>query len=101
MLCASKNLFGIPGKGAHLFRLGGVAVVDLLLTLLLSVGLSYIPHSPPCTLWIVFLLLVSMTVHKMFCVTTSANAWLNTNDNLAVFVVVSILLLLSLAVLKN
>jgi len=102
MKCKNANILGIPGKGIHRFRLGGVAIVDLLLTLLLALGFSYIPGSPPVTVWIIFLLLLSMVLHGFFCTKTSVNDWLYKNNiNLTLFSGLLIVLATILIFLKN
>ena len=84
MSCQYANILGIPGKGIHKFRLGNVAIVDLVLTLILALGLSYIPGSPPFTIWIIILLLLSMVLHALLCTDTSVNKWLYSKYNLCV-----------------
>ena len=59
--CNKANILGEPGKGAHNLHIGGIALVDLLLTLGLALILSYIPGSPPFTIWIIILLLLLWT----------------------------------------
>ena len=97
MTCKYADIFGIPGKGVHRFRLGGIAVVDLVLTLGLALGLSYIPSSPPFTIWIILLLLLAMVLHALLCTKTSVSKWLYSDYNLYIFtgslVLVSVLLL--------
>ena len=36
-----KNIFGEPGTGAHSYRIFNIAIVDVILTLLLSYLISY------------------------------------------------------------
>ena len=75
--CKHQDALGVPSKGFHRIHFGGVAVGDLLLTFLLAVGLSYIPGSPPLTLWIVILILLAEALHIGFCVNTSVMHWFN------------------------
>ena len=75
--CKNADIFGKPKTGIHRFRLGGIAIVDFLLTFALALGLSYIPHSPPLTIWLIFLILLAMMLHSGFCVKTSVSVWLN------------------------
>ena len=101
MSCPYANLLGEPGKGIHGIRLGGVALVDLLLTIGIAVGLSYIPGSPPLTLWIVWLILLAMLLHSIFCTRTSVNEWVyKSNVTLVVFVAVPVVALVAVAILK-
>ena len=83
--CKHADLFGKSGQGAHKIHFGGVALVDFILTVLLAIILSYIPSSPPLTIWLVILLLLSMLLHKGFCVKTSVEKWLNKNYNDYIF----------------
>lgn len=102
MKCKNSNILGTPGKGIHRFRLGGVAIIDLLLTLLLALGFSYIPGSPPFTVWIIFLLILSMVLHGFFCTKTSVNEWLYKNNiNLIFFSGFLIVFSVILLILKN
>ena len=40
-LCKYKNAIGIPGKGIHYYRLFGVAVADVIMTILGAALISY------------------------------------------------------------
>ena len=40
-LCKYKNALGEPGKGIHSYRLFGVAIVDVIMTVLGSYLISY------------------------------------------------------------
>jgi hypothetical protein len=91
--CSKANILGEPGKGIHSLQIGGVALVDLLLTLGAALGLSYIPGSPPFTVWIILLLLLAIVVHAGFCTKTSVNKWLYSSQA-NVWIVVSIILVL-------
>ena len=41
-----KNALGIPNKGVHRYRLLNTAVVDYILTILISIMTSYVTHIP-------------------------------------------------------
>lgn len=102
MECKNANILGVPKKGIHKFRLGGVAIVDLLLTLIAALGFSYIPGSPPFTIWIIFLLLLSMVLHGIFCTKTSVNNWLYKNNiNLYIFSGILIIFTIMLVIFKK
>ncbi len=69
-LCEYKNLFGKPREGLHAYRLFDVAIVDVLATLFLSVLLSrYVVNYSWYTVFI-FLVLISIPIHRLFCVKT-------------------------------
>jgi hypothetical protein len=97
--CKHANLFGKPNTGVHKLHFGGVALVDNILTVILACALSYIPHSPPVTIWIIFLFLLAMLFHAGFCTKTSVDKWLDKNYNAYIFssiVIISAILLLIL-----
>ena len=98
MTCENANMLGIPGKGIHKFRLGGVAIIDLLFTLLLALILSYIPESPPITIWIIILLLLSIVIHGFFCTKTSGNEWLYKN-NTRLVIIISCIIIFSILII--
>jgi len=74
-LCQYKDIFGLPGKGVHSFRLFDIAVVDVVL----SVILGYViwlntKWNPYCIGISVFLL--GLFSHWIFCVRTTINNFL-------------------------
>ena len=91
--CNNANILGEPGKGAHRLHIGGIALVDLLLTLGLALVLSYIPGSPPFTIWIIILLLLAIVLHAGFCTKTSVIEWLYSSP-IKLWVIMSIFLIL-------
>jgi len=79
-LCKYSGVLGEPGKGVHRFRVGGLAVVDLLLTGALSVGLSRTVLGRKSLVGVliafIILMIVAIVVHEAFCVNTQLNAWI-------------------------
>ena len=74
-LCKYRNALGVPGKGVHSVRLGGVAVggvavVDVLLTI---VGAYVIARWARVSFaWTAAgLFLLGIILHRMFCVRTT------------------------------
>ena len=69
-LCQYKNIFGKPNIGVHSYRIFNIAIVDLFFTVLAAYAISkyYI-----LDFWYVFiiLMLISLILHKMFCVDTT------------------------------
>ena len=65
-------MFGRPGEGAHALRVGGVAAVDLGLTLAASWLVAATMRVP---FWKVALcmLVLGILVHRIFCVNTALN----------------------------
>ena len=40
-LCKYKNILGEPGKGIHSYRLFGVAIADVIMTIIAAALISY------------------------------------------------------------
>ena len=71
MSCIYKDSLGIPGKGVHTHFLG-IAVFDVVLSILLAELLSYIFK------WNIYLTLIAVfltgiVLHRMFCVRTTVD----------------------------
>jgi hypothetical protein len=77
-LCKYRNALGIPGKGAHSIRLGGVAVADVIMTL---VGAYIIARWARASFaWTAAgLFLVGIILHRLFCVRTTIDRLLFPN----------------------
>jgi hypothetical protein len=77
-LCPFKNLsgiFGEPGKGFHKIRLLDVALGDYIGTIFLAILLSYLT-SIPLVLATIFMYTLSVILHMLFGVSTSAVKYL-------------------------
>ena len=74
--CRYQDIFGKPGEGMHAYRFGGVALVDLLATLIIAYVITLITKIP-YTLTLVTLLLLGFILHWLFCVPTSVMEYLN------------------------
>ena len=74
-LCKYKDIFGKPNTGVHKYRFFGVAVVDVVLTILLAALISYTGKYP---FWIVLggLFALGIFFHHLFCVRTTVDKWL-------------------------
>ena len=70
-----KNLFGIPGKGAHQYRFLDCALVDYILTIFLAIFISLIT-SIPLVLTTVFSFILGIILHILFGVETSTVKYL-------------------------
>lgn len=69
-LCKYKNIFGIPGEGAHRYRIFNIAIVDVVMTIIAAIIISkYIGVSFWKSLLTLFLL--SILLHRIFCVKTT------------------------------
>ena len=68
-LCKYRNALGVPGKGVHSVRLGGVAVVDVIMTL---VGAYIIARWARVSFaWTAAGLFLLGILHRLFCVRTT------------------------------
>jgi fatty acid desaturase len=69
-LCKYKDLLGEPRKGAHSYRIFNIAIVDVILTILVALLISFLAKvSFKWTLLILFLL--GIILHRIFCVKTT------------------------------
>ena len=76
-ICKYKDIFGVPKKGIHSYRIFNIAIVDLLLTLLVAYAFTYIEIFQYSTnrlynfiIISIVLILISIIIHKLFCVNT-------------------------------
>ena len=69
-LCKYKNALGEPGKGIHSYRLFGVAIADVIMTIVVAFFISYFfKFSFIKTLLVLFL--TGIVLHRVFCVRTT------------------------------
>jgi hypothetical protein len=70
MLCKYKDSLGVPGKGAHKYRIFNIAIVDVLLTIILSGIIAYVFK---LNFWLTLLIffLLGIIAHRIFCVKTT------------------------------
>jgi hypothetical protein len=75
-MCKYQNVFGVPRKGLHSYRIFDLAIVDVLLTIGGAIILHlWLPsYSFPVILFWLFLL--GVLLHRMFCVRTTIDRWL-------------------------
>ena len=77
-LCKYKNSLGEPKKGVHSYRLFGVAIMDVLFTIIGAYLLSlFFNYSFIYTLIIFFSL--GIILHRLFCVRTTVDKLLFPN----------------------
>ncbi len=69
-LCKYKDILGEPGKGAHSYRIFNIAIVDVILTILVALLISYFFKF---NLWytLIILFLLGIVMHRLFCVRTT------------------------------
>lgn len=79
-LCRYKDALGVPGRGAHAWRIGGVAAVDVILTVLAAGLITWIADwvDRPVNFWHVLggLFVAGVILHRLFCVRTTVDRWL-------------------------
>ena len=69
-LCKYRNALGVPGKGVHSLRLGGVAIMDVAMTLVGAYIIAY--YARASFAWTVAgLFLLGIVLHRLFCVRTT------------------------------
>jgi hypothetical protein len=74
-MTAIKDMFGKPSEGVHSYRLGGLAIVDVVFTVLAAFLLSYVSRQP--VMLVMFLLfLFGIFCHFAFSVDTVINRFL-------------------------
>lgn len=75
LFCKYKDIAGVPNEGVHAARFMGMASVDLGLTALFSVFVSY-----KYNISLLFVFMIIMTIgiiaHWAFCVDTALIKWL-------------------------
>lgn len=71
-LCKYKNALGIPKKGIHSYRIFGIAIADVIMTLIGAWLISYFfKYSFINTLITLFIL--GIILHRIFCVRTTVD----------------------------
>ena len=75
MACKYKDMFGVPGTGFHSVRFLDVALGDYIATILLAMILSYVTKYP-LVLTTIFMFVLGLLLHVLFCVPTSATKFL-------------------------
>ena len=69
-LCKYKDYLGIPKKGIHSYRFAGLAIMDVIMTI---IGAYLISLGTGFSFWyILFVLFVTgIILHRLFCVRTT------------------------------
>ena len=75
MFCPYKNIFGEPEKGVHANRFLGLAVNDLIPTVIIGIVISYYFDLHPVRTFI-YLALFVILIHRLFCVNTAVNTFI-------------------------
>jgi hypothetical protein len=69
-LCKFKDIFGKPKEGPHSYRIFNIAIVDTVLTIIIGFFIAKFFKLKLINVLIV-LFILSVIVHKMFCVETT------------------------------
>ena len=70
--CKYKNILGKPNEGIHSYRLFGVAIVDVIMTIIAAFLISFIlKYSFLYTS--IFLFVLGIILHRLFCVKTTVD----------------------------
>jgi fatty acid desaturase len=72
MLCKYKDILGKPKQGPHKYRIFNIAIVDVLLTIIVALIISYI-FSLNFWITLIILFLLGIILHRLFCVKTTVD----------------------------
>jgi ABC-type spermidine/putrescine transport system permease subunit I len=80
-LCRYKDYFGKPTKGVHSYRLFGLAIVDVLLTIIFGITIAYLFKKSIANV-LTYLFVLGIVFHRLFCVRTTIDKLLFDNETL-------------------
>ncbi len=69
-LCKYKNALGVPGKGIHSVRFMGLAIIDVIMTIVGGYIISYFCKTS-FLYTTIFLFILGIALHRLFCVRTT------------------------------
>ena len=69
-LCAFQNLIGKPQIGIHSYRIGNIAIVDVISTIIVAYLLAKL-FNKKFWIMLVVLFIASIVLHRIFCVRTT------------------------------
>jgi len=78
-LCEYKNALGIPGKGIHSYRIFGIAIADVVMTIIVAFIISWLTKWN-FTYTLIILFLLGIILHRAFCVRTTLDKLLFPNS---------------------
>jgi len=73
-------MLGEPDKGIHSYRLFGVAIADVIMTIIAAAAISYF-RKQSFIQTLLFLFLLGIVLHRIFCVRTTIDKLLFPNAN--------------------
>ena len=74
-LCKYKNALGVPEKGIHSYRFFGVAIMDVIMTVIGAYMISYF-YNYSFIYTLLFLFVLGIILHRLFCVKTTIDKFL-------------------------
>ena len=77
-LCKYKNALGVPDTGIHSYRFMGVAIADVIMTLIGAYLISYF-FKLSFLRTSAFLFILGIILHRLFCVRTTVDKLLFPN----------------------
>ena len=69
-LCKYKNALGIPNEGIHSYRFLGLAIVDVIMTIILAILISYL-FKISFLYTSISIFVLGIILHRLFCVRTT------------------------------
>lgn len=72
MNCQYKDLFGKVNEGFHSYKIFNIAIIDVLLTIIFAVIISHYSTIPLLNMMLI-LFVISMILHRLFCVRTTVD----------------------------
>ena len=77
-LCKYRDSLGVPKQGVHSYRFLGVAIVDVIFTIIGAWIISYFTNKS-FIFTMIFLFLLGIMLHRLFCVRTTIDKLLFPN----------------------
>ena len=77
-LCKYKDALGQPGKGIHSYRFMGVAIADVIMTIIGALIISFLIKKS-FLLVLIVLFILGIILHRLFCVRTTIDKLLFPN----------------------
>lgn len=77
-LCKYKDALGEPGKGVHSYRFMGVAIADVVMTVIGALLISFLIKKS-FLIVLIILFILGIILHRLFCVRTTIDKLLFPN----------------------
>ena len=74
-LCKYKDVLGKPESGVHSYRFMGVAIVDVIFTIITALIISYFTKVS-FLLVVIITFILGIILHRLFCVRTAVDKFL-------------------------